>query len=75
MTSPEDFHLLSWKNAALLSVVVVAALVPVLLRKLSPSADAPDGQGVVVAGPAVADERTPIVKRATSADGEGLERV
>ena len=32
MTSPEDFHLISWKNFFLLSAVVVGAMIPVGLR-------------------------------------------
>lgn len=32
MTSPEDFHLISWKNFFLLSAVVIGAMIPVGLR-------------------------------------------
>lgn len=34
MTSADDFHLVSWKNALGLTAVMVAALVPVVLRKV-----------------------------------------
>ena len=35
MTSSDDFHLLSWQNILLLVGVVIAALVPVVFRRLS----------------------------------------
>ncbi|KZV97442.1 hypothetical protein EXIGLDRAFT_764402 [Exidia glandulosa HHB12029] len=39
MTSPDDFHLFSLKNLGLLTFAVLAALVPVLVRRLNPAAE------------------------------------
>lgn len=36
ITTPADMHLLSWRNALLLGGVILAALVPVAVRKMMP---------------------------------------
>ncbi|KAH7106289.1 snare associated Golgi protein-domain-containing protein [Auriculariales sp. MPI-PUGE-AT-0066] len=66
MTSPDDFHLLSWKNLGLMLVVVAAALVPVLVRKLSPAAQEAAVAAAAPAEVAAATERTALVKPSAS---------
>src|SRR2546421_5504085 len=84
MTSPEDFHLVSWRNFGLLSAVVVAVLIPVGLRwswKRELGDVALEEDEVRLAGgpaPAAAGKgKQPVMLAASDDEGEyvGAERV
>lgn len=56
MTSADDFHLFSLRNALLLGGVIIAVLVPVFVRKYSAVASSPLEEGVGTGGVRLPDD-------------------